>query len=55
MLLGSQKTALHQVEGSADSYFFDVSRKPDFQLTLFGAGARRPRAGQHTARFADSD
>jgi len=38
ILLGSQKSALHQVGGSPHSYFFDVSRKPDFQLYLFGAG-----------------
>ena len=37
-LQGSEKTALHQVEGYSDSFFFDVSRKPDFQLVLFGAG-----------------
>jgi xanthine dehydrogenase accessory factor len=38
ILLSSQKSALHQVGGSPHSYFFDVSRKPDFQLYLFGAG-----------------
>ena len=38
MLKGSQKAALYQVGGSSDCYFFDVSRKPDFQLVLFGAG-----------------
>ena len=38
MLQGSQKAALYQVGGSSDSFFFDVSRKPDFQLVLFGAG-----------------
>lgn len=38
MLHSSEKTALHQVGGFSDSFFFDVSRKPDFQLVLFGAG-----------------
>jgi xanthine dehydrogenase accessory factor len=38
VLQGPDKTALQQVTGSADSFFFDVSRKPDFQLVLFGAG-----------------
>jgi xanthine dehydrogenase accessory protein XdhC len=38
MLLGSQKTTLQQAGGSQDFFFFDVSRKPDFQLVLFGAG-----------------
>jgi len=38
ILRSSQKSALHQVGGSPHSYFFDVSRKPDFQLYLFGAG-----------------
>jgi len=38
VLQGSDKTALHQVGGSSDSFFFDVTRKPDFQLVLFGAG-----------------
>jgi xanthine dehydrogenase accessory factor len=38
MLQSTDKTALHQVGGSSDSFFFDVTRKPDFQLVLFGAG-----------------
>jgi xanthine dehydrogenase accessory factor len=38
VLQGSDKTALHQVDGSSDSFFFDVTRKPDFHLVLFGAG-----------------
>ncbi len=38
MLRGPDKTALHQVADSAGSFFFDVTRKPDFQLVLFGAG-----------------
>jgi len=38
VLQGSGKTALHQVDGSSDSFFFDVTRKPDFHLVLFGAG-----------------
>jgi xanthine dehydrogenase accessory factor len=38
MLQGTDKTALHQVGASSDSFFFDVTRKPDFQLVLFGAG-----------------
>ena len=38
MLQGSQKAALYQVGGSSDCFFFDASRKPDFQLVLFGAG-----------------
>jgi xanthine dehydrogenase accessory factor len=38
MLQGSDKAALHQVSGSPNAFFFDVSRKPDFQLVLFGAG-----------------
>ncbi|MFV2033244.1 MAG: xanthine dehydrogenase accessory protein XdhC [Gammaproteobacteria bacterium] len=38
MLQGSDRTALQQVSGSVDSFFFDVSRKTEFQLVLFGAG-----------------
>jgi xanthine dehydrogenase accessory factor len=38
MLQSTDKTALHQVGGSSDSFFFDVTRKPDFNLVLFGAG-----------------
>ena len=38
MLQSTDKTALHQVDGSSDSFFFDVTRKPDFNLVLFGAG-----------------
>ena len=38
ILLGSQKADLYQVDGGSHCFFFDVSRKPDFQLVLFGAG-----------------
>ena len=38
ILQSSEKSALHAVGDSAVSFFFDVSRKPDFQLVLFGAG-----------------
>ena len=38
MLQGSQKATLQQFGGSPDCFFFDVTRKPDFQLVLFGAG-----------------
>jgi len=38
MLQGSQKTALHQPGSSTEGLFFDVSRKADFRLILFGAG-----------------
>jgi xanthine dehydrogenase accessory factor len=38
MLQSSEKTALRQIGDSQDAFFFDVSRKPDFQLVLFGAG-----------------
>lgn len=38
MLQSSEKTALHQVGESSDCFFFDVARKPDFHLVLFGAG-----------------
>ena len=38
MLQGPHKAALYQVGESSDCFFFDASRKPDFQLVLFGAG-----------------
>ena len=38
VLQSSESTALYPVHDSSDCYFIDVSRKPDFQLILFGAG-----------------
>jgi len=38
LLQGTAKTALQQVGSSSGSYFFDISRQPDFHLLLFGAG-----------------
>ena len=38
LLQGSEKATLCKIDKSSDSFFFDVTRKSDFRLVLFGAG-----------------